>query len=247
MTEWLVRLQGEKLDLEEASFHFRAADAEVRPGDDGYCLASSEFSSMTESGEVLKRANELLNVINGILKVTFPNHQPVSADGIVVRVDEAGKRDRYVHIAGTLGVRVRMRANLTVIKPDGTAEPAAQHPTQAASWMAIARRNADVTHVLGLFAQPTLVRLYNILDVVAGDVGGEKALINMGWAAKGEIKRFKQTVDSMEAAGDDARHGKKNFKAPKKPMSLREAQNLVGAIIRGWLQIKPVDSDANEG
>jgi hypothetical protein len=247
VTEWLVRLQGEKLDLEEASIHFRTADLEVRREDDDHYLACTEFSCMTESSEVLKRAVELLKVMNGTLRLTAANHQPVTADGIVVRVDEAGKRDLYVHAAAAATVRAQVHAAAVVVGSDRAMESPAEHATQTATWMAIARRDDEVAYVLGLFARPTLVKLFNVLEAIRGDVGGEKTLEDTGWAAKGEIERFTQTVNIREAAGDEARHGKRGFEAPKKPMSLREAQNLFGAIIKRWLQTKAIDSKASEG
>jgi len=240
MREWLVRLQGERLDLEEASLHFRTADSEVRQEDGGYYLTSADFTSMTESSAVLKRGKELLKVINGILRLLVRNHQPVAADGLVVGVDEAGSRNQYIHVAGTLAVRGRLHAAAAVVKSDGTTELPAQHPTQAASWMAMARRDDDVGWALGLFAQPTLGKLYNILDVISEDVGGEKALMGTGWVSKGEIKRFKRTVDCRKAAGDEARHGK-TCEPPKRPMSLREAQDLFGALLNKWLETKAID------
>jgi len=241
MREWLVRLEGERLDLEEASFHFRTADWEVRQEDDGYYLASADFTSMTESGAVLKRGKQLLKVMNGILKLQCWNYQPVAAHGSVVRVDEAGNRNQYIHVAGAATARARVRAAAVVVKPNGTTELPLQQPTQAASWMAMARRDDKVGSALGLFAEPTLVKLSNILDAIERDVGGERALVDKRWVAQGEIERFTATVNCMEAAGDDARHGPRGFKAPKRPMSLREAQDLFGALLNKWLETKAID------
>lgn len=218
MTDWLVRLQGQREDLAEASACFCTAELEVRDEEGIYYLAASEFSSMTDSSEVLKRAKELLKVMNGILKLGARNYHSVTAAGDVLRIGEDGKRHRYIYASGSLGGR----------KHD---------PAQARSWFAKAAQDDKVGWALGLFAEPTLVKLYNILDIIRDDVGGEKALMDTGWAAEREIERFKRTVNAREAAGDDARHGK-NFKPPKRPMSRREAEDLFRPILNKWLHTK---------
>ncbi|MCH8009715.1 MAG: hypothetical protein IIC91_12720, partial [Chloroflexi bacterium] len=56
--------------------------------------------------------------------------------------------------------------------------------------------------------------------------GGEREMLSTGWFRKDEIKRFKQTANSVDAIGDASRHGEV-FGVPAKPMSLSEAQTLV--------------------
>jgi hypothetical protein len=260
MTEWLVRLQGEKLDLEEASSHFRGADLEVRQEDGGYYLASTDLRSMTESGEVLKRGKELLKVMNGILKLIVGNHQPVTADGLVVRADEAGKRDQYIHVGGALTIRTRLRAAAVVVKSDGITELPEQAPPRAASWMAIAMRDNKVAKAFRLFNEPTYVNLYKVVEIIESDLesetGGNRrrrrkgemsALVERGWATGKEIEWLKHTANSPKAIGDEARHGRE-FDAPRQgAMPLGDAQDLTGALLSKWLQTKAIDSKQDQG
>lgn len=235
MTEWLVRLQGEKFNLEEASIRLCRGDLELREEDGSYYLTSTEFDSMTDSSQVLERAKELLRIVNPALKLYVGDYQPVAVDGLVIRVGEDGKWHRCFHAAGTLTSRGRLRAVGTVVRPEGTAQPPAPPADPVGSLIAIGLRDEKVALALRLMGDPRLVKLYNVLEVIESDVGGERALLDTGWAPKGEIKRFKRTVNSMLAVGEDARHGKE-FQPPERRMSPPEAERLLWRILRSWVE-----------
>jgi hypothetical protein len=238
MTEWLVRLQGEKLDLDGASCHFRSAELKVTYKDGSYYLASTNFNSMTNPSEVLKRAKRVLKATNGILKVLVGNDRPVTADGTLRRVGEGGEQEMHVHLAAaTATARGQVHAAGVVIKPDGTTESSGQHPTQAESWMAIARQDDWVAFAFSLFVEPKWYRLSNIMDIIEDDVGGRPALKETGWVPKSRITLFHWTANNKEALGEDARHANKR-EPPKRPMSLPEAEDLIRTLFKKWLETK---------
>ena len=73
-----------------------------------------------------------------------------------------------------------------------------------------------------------------VLEVVQRDVGGENCLIDKGWAPEKEIKNFKHMADTVPIA-DQARHAPGKFEAPKKPISLNDAEALIRNILGKWL------------
>ena len=67
-----------------------------------------------------------------------------------------------------------------------------------------------------------------------------------GWATKSELRRFAQTANSAEAVGDSARHSPGKFDIPKQPMTLMEATDLIGRLLRHWIEsILPINTNAS--
>jgi len=53
-----------------------------------------------------------------------------------------------------------------------------------------------------------------------------------------EINRFKQTAQSYEAIGEEARHAHTRFTRPEIPMDLSRARDLIQRIVKMWLDSK---------
>jgi hypothetical protein len=63
-------------------------------------------------------------------------------------------------------------------------------------------------------------------------------VVSNGWSSRSQIEKFKRTANSASAAGDDARHGKKEGVPPPSPMSLSDAESLIEGMLRRWLLTK---------
>lgn len=242
MTEWRVRLRGHEFDLAELSQRLRSPDLDVIEEDDSYYLTSQCFDSMTDSGGVLQRARELLGRANGAMRIEYSGYEPVEAEGLVQRIRRDKKWDQSIHVSGPIKMRgrSRLRATASVVKPGGSTETSADPVGSVQSWLGIAGSDVKVDRALRVLGSRklTMAELYKALEIVEEDVGGERKLKAIGWAPRAEIERFKQTVNSIQALGYDARHGRE-FQAPKNPMTLREGHSLIAGILKRWRQTKP--------
>src|SRR6266849_8946952 len=81
------------------------------------------------------------------------------------------------------------------------------------------------------------VELYRLYEVIESDIGRPVIVAN-GWVSDRDIGRFKHTANSVEAAGDEARHGKEETDPPARPLSLAEARTLIDRLLSGWLAFK---------
>ena len=68
MPKWLVRLKGERFDLEDFPKLLRLSEVKVVEEDGLFYLESSEFNSLTSAEEVRERGRVLINLINGVTK-----------------------------------------------------------------------------------------------------------------------------------------------------------------------------------
>jgi len=236
MAKWLVRLKGKKFDLEDLPRLLHSPELAVSEKNGFYYLQSSEFESLTSSDEVRKRGIDLIDKLNGAAKLHRDNFQDVSED-VITRVEDDGRRNHYVCLEGTLTGRGKLRANATVISPDGT-EKKVDQPTNIATWIDIAKKYKPVADALHFSRQHSWGTLYKVYEIIRDDVGGENAIIEKHRVSRGKLKRFTQTAQSREALGDYARHASKKYKPPAQPMSFSEAKSLIKDMLINWMQTK---------
>src|SRR5262245_12013504 len=101
------------------------------------------------------------------------------------------------------------------------------------SLVTVAMENVRLLEALRYFAPSgSWANLYKALEVVQDEIGGD--IHRKGWASKRELDRFTQTANSTSAVGRDARHAKRRFTPPKRPMSLEEADELIRNVLMRW-------------
>jgi len=104
--------------------------------------------------------------------------------------------------------------------------------------MALSKRDKRVKRALHFIENDfeTGPGLYKVFEVIREDAGN---IVKKGWCTEAELKRFTQTVNSPEALGVNARHGK-TIPAPSDPMSLSSAESLIRNLLSKWLKEKKV-------
>jgi len=80
------------------------------------------------------------------------------------------------------------------------------------------------------------INLYKILEVIESDVGGDIYANN--WVSKSAVNRFSQTANSYGAIGNEARHANNIVPSPINPMKIKEACNLIKALLENWIDSK---------
>jgi len=237
MPKWLIRLKGERFDLEDFPKLLRLPEVKVVEEDGSFYLESSEFNSLTSAEEVRERGRELIKLINGVTKFNRNNFLGISEDAII-RVEDDGKRHGYLFLESSVKIRTKTKCQLTAIAADGS-EIGITQPSALESLFEVAQKHNVVAKALSLYQHGTWNSLYKAYETLRGDVCGEYQIIKNGWSVKSDISRFRQTVQSEAAIGDSARHVASNkFKPPAQPMTLLEARALIKTILSRWVSSK---------
>lgn len=234
--EWLVQLIGNTVDLGELSNSLKSAEFSVIHAEDAYLLKSKDFNDITDPDAVLKRAGEILTLINGGAKLAFGARDPLQI-AHVVRIDKDGKRNIYTYVSDQ--VIVRAIPNVLYLASDGTVKEI-RAADVVPGWLLAGQKNPAVAKVLRLFGTGgnDWVSLYRIYEVIEADAEGVSNIQKQGWTTKKAIKRFKHTANSPGVIGDEARHGNQKTKPPRNPMLFTEAKSLIESITKNWLRSK---------
>ena len=233
MPKWLVRLKGERFDLEDFPKLLCSPEVRVVEENGSFYLESSEFNSLTLAEEVRERGRALIKLINGVAKFNRNNFLDISEDG-VTRLEDDGKRHSYVFLEGTAKIRTKVSAQLTVIAADGS-EKVSTQPSALESLLEVAQKYNVVADALSFYREDTWSSLYKAYEIIRDDVGDK--IIKNGWSVS-DISRFTQTAQSRAALGDSARHASKKYKPPAQPTTLLEARALIKAILSRWVSSK---------
>jgi len=236
MPKWLIRLKGERFDLEDFPKLLCSPEVKIVEENGSFYLESSEFNSLTLAEEVRERGRALIKLINGVLKFNRNNFLGISEDGIT-RVEDDGKRHNYVFFEGTATIRTKVSVQLTAIATDGS-EKVTSQPSALESLLEVAQKHNDVADALSFYRDGTWSSLYKSYEIIRDDVCGKHQIIKNGWSVESDINRFTQTAQSRAALGDSARHASKKYIPPPQPMTLLEARKLIKTILSRWISSK---------
>jgi len=229
MPKWLVRLKGEKVDLDALREQLRSPENSVVEENGSFYLESSEFNSLTSEDEVCKRGRALINLIDAAAKFDRDTFLGVSENGII-RLEDDGKRHHYVFIEETFVGRDSVK--VTVIDPDGYEKVVLPSASALESLLGVAQKHNVVADALNFYRDDTWISLYKAFEIIRDDVGDKHQIIKNGWSVDSCINRFTQTAQSRAALGDSARHASKKYKPPAQPMSLSEAEALINVCCK---------------
>jgi hypothetical protein len=236
MPRWLVRLAGERFDLEDLPSLLSFPECTVIEEDGYYYLKSSDLDSLASPDAVRERATGIIEMLNGAMTLRIPGFLGVGEAGVTL-IEEDGRRRRYLYAQASIGLRSKASANVTVTESSSTRQTVPL-PSNVESWINLAKTDKAVADALHFFRENTWVSLYKVYEIISEDVGGQQAIAKNGWATKQKLSRFAQTAQSRAALGDSARHAANRFKPPLHPMSIKEAEALLRGIILGWLGSK---------
>src|SRR5687767_12249400 len=83
MTEWLVRLDGHPFDLDDLAKRFTTPKARVIIEEGDYYLASTDFDALAEVDAIRRRGLQILEHMNGIMKVRGDGFQSVTLHSVL--------------------------------------------------------------------------------------------------------------------------------------------------------------------
>lgn len=237
--KWFVQIRGENSALEKLSKSLNSRELSVTQEKQAFFLKSTDFDSLKNENDVRKIAGKKLLVLNGILKLNQKIQKPLILDRVVKENDD-GTRQGFIFLSGIAeAVSVVDSPKLSVVGRDGTVE----EPHQAdpiLSLFAIAQKDEVVTEVLRIFGNlpHNWFNFYKICEKITADVGSIQNIERKGCAKKKSIELFKWTANSLNAIGDESRHGVQKKKLPPNPMKFSEAKSLIKTLIFNWLSSK---------
>jgi hypothetical protein len=234
---WKVRIVGDLNDLTELQKSLTAESLRIESTENGeYYLISDAFKNCADDHEVSEAASQVISLLSGATRLALGGNRPIE-QAHVVKESEDGTKTAYMQLHER--VNVRDSFSVSVIDSEGNFVREINPADEVPRWVAAAMSCDAVAKFFRLYTRPLdWVGLYRIYEVIEHDMGGTDKIVSKGWATKSEIKKFKHTSNSPAAAGDDARHGKESSQAPKAPMPLHEARNLVERLSGLWLKSK---------
>jgi len=220
------------------------------PRGETYYLHAPEFERLSDVRAVLERGKVLVGRLNGLGVLKFGAFRPVRAVA-VAQADPA----KHFSVGSINPPTEALLAYLDYSPNRPPAMNATVGPIVAAlppveDWASVADRHApDVDDALNLLALAVRSEdwrlLYVVYEIIEDYHNGQQT--NVAKKLRGgsaeevarfakEIGRFKNTANSRRALGAKARHGRERTPQPTKPMTFREASDLVHGLLLAWLR-----------
>ena len=234
---WEIVLAGDDADLRSLSESFADSDPAILERDGEYLFRCSVLDRLSDATRVKEDADEQIARLSGIASLLLGAIEPIKVAQVILISDD-GSRD--IHVSpDPVGWAFRTSVPTVQIgRADGTEEIRPANPGSA--WLTAAKSSEYVARALRLSVgrEQDWAKLYHLLEIVEVSVGGHKRITNAGWATKRQLDRFVRTANSPEAAGDAARHGRKQKQPPTRPMPLNDARELILRVVRQWIDAK---------
>jgi hypothetical protein len=229
----LVQLTGEKFDIEDLQLELKNFNWKIVEEQNNYFLTSEILDSTNDNKEIISKANDFLDIINGAAKIINPDHIKVTINSIR-QINENG--DSFIHkVMITETVRLRTRFSATSFSKENYKEEL--KTTTIEDWLLKADAHKSVKNALHFFNEneTTWINLYKVYDIIEEDLGGEKALLKFFQVG---IKEFKYIANNYLAIGDHARHANQKYPAPSNILSLNDAFYTIKSLFEKWILTK---------
>jgi len=232
--KWKVRLTGNERGLKTLTESF-TDDPEVFEDDDNFFLWSSQFEDLEDADEVRDTAEEIVRTIRNLGVKDSLRTEELQASH-VHEINEDGTEHISVRAeGGTVKVRAGP-VRITTTDEDGNEE--VHRPADRTYELTqLAAEDDKVRELVGLLDNgDDWVNLYRIYEYIQANIDGDENIVDRSWWSSNEKDRFKQTANSRDAIGDDARHGQERIPAPADPMNYSDTKALVDSLIQNWLE-----------
>ena len=234
---WKVRLVGLNCDLEELARSLVGGSLLLKPDKhNSYYLTCPQFDACLSEKDVRDVSKKILPVLNGAMRLALGGNVLLTESEVIeVRSDGT----EVIYLTFVDGIGLRSSFSLSVADSDGNVIEEIKPADPVPAWVKAALVDPAIEKVLRLFGKAlNWGDLYRIFEVIHGDIGGIKKVIELGWLTDAQIELFKRTANHPASAGDDARHGRQITEPPKKPMTMSEARAHIETLIHQWLRSK---------
>lgn len=231
---WEVGPAGDAADLRSLSDSFADSDPAILEREGEYLFRWSVLDGLSNATQVKAAAEEQIARLSGSASLTLGAMEPIKVASVILISDDGS---RNIHVFPD-PVVVTFRTSVPTVqirRAEGTEE--IHRPADPVKvWLVAAESSDHVARALRLSEgrNHDWVGLYRLLEIVEDSVS-RKRITDAGWATRSQLKRFRQTANSLKAAGDAARHGHEQKSPPQRPMTLNEARKLIRRVLRQWL------------
>lgn len=223
-SECRVQLIGQEIDLKIAMDYFETDLFSIVKFDEEFFICSNKFNDTKDTNKVSEIAKNIIEKINGILKLKFQGYNNVSLGSLFIFEDEQG-------INRIIEMFVEMSGRGILYATTNNTEEEKKNQNNRTENLLIDSKIKDVFH---FYSQPTTwINLYKIYEIIRDDTG-DKRIIQ--FLSKKELSRFKATAQSRKQIGDNARHAAKKFIGHTEPMTIEEADCLIKTLITNWTE-----------
>jgi hypothetical protein len=237
---WKVQLEGQKKGLKQLSESFDK-DPRIFEEDGEYYLWSSQFNQLDESGEVKDVGENIVRAVRHLGELDSLRVQDLNAS-YVVEIQEDGSERRIAHVSASITTASAVSARVSI---DGEELPPKAESTYEYTQLAL--EDDKVQELIELRDNgDRWANLYRIYEYIQANIETDDNIVEQGWWSKSEKDLFKQTANSAEAIGYEARHGDDRVPAPSDPIDHAEAVSLVDNLINDWLRHKKEGLESSE-
>jgi hypothetical protein len=224
---WGAVILGDETDLEDwAGVLQEPFDPWVERHDTRSVLRSASLDELDAAVEVRARATAQIERLNGAISLSR-GAKPVRFGG-VIQFTADGKQ--HTHIFAEMGVfesRDKLHATAFVVGPDGNPIASSPQPSEVQQWATAAESDDLLEDALVYFGRATnWFDIYKTLECLILRFGpGYSEFLKRSWADETKIELLKRTANW-------ARHAKRKFPPPPKPMTLNDAHSLLAQLFR---------------
>jgi hypothetical protein len=231
MDTWAAQFTGALDDLRLIAASPPDAVSRLVEEADGFWLESSWFAECSEASVVRGRAMQIAATLTAYSRLRWDSDARIEVGA--VRRESGGQRHVYVFPEPAVA-RARVGpVGISVVHADGSVT---EHRPgdQSRDWVAATIRNPLIAKILRLRARESLdwddlSRILEVAQRVHGSIGKpEPSLLLI-------MKRVFGTANSVDALGDDARHGVQRTRGLNDPLGFDEARDAVDRVIRDIL------------
>jgi hypothetical protein len=226
--EWFVRLSGDQKLLNKLTLYLTKEEALIKTRGNDFYLYSKYFNNSKDDIEFNGVATELIKLINGAASLLLDTNRKINFNSIG-SIDESGNYEEGIFIRGSANVEKPLEAKkVDILSKNGN--------NAIIEWVKKGYYDKRIKILSELLddVSSKWILLYNRAELVKKDLDGWEKLFERGWCKKSKIKLFKNTSQSYDAIGPEARHIS-NYKKIKNPMKFEEARELVRAINIKWV------------
>jgi hypothetical protein len=237
---WKVQLEGRQKGLEQLSESFDE-DPRIFEEDEEYYLWSSQFKQLDESDEVKDVGENIVRTVRHLGELDSIRVGDLNAS-YVVKIQEDGSERRIAHVSASVTTATAVSIRVSI---DGEKlPPRAESTYEYTQW---ALEDNKVQELIQLRDNgDRWANLYRIYEYIQANIETDNNIVEQGWWSESEKGLFKQTANSSEAIGYEARHGDDRVPAPSDPIDHAEAVLLIDGLINDWLRHRKEDLELSE-
>ncbi|MFC5196604.1 hypothetical protein ACFPH8_14775 [Bizionia hallyeonensis] len=228
MSKKYVGLIGDSMDIQDLDYILNDDNWKINFIENKYLLSSSFLDSINSEYEILLKAKQFLDILNGAAKAIYNNHIYITAN-TVYTINEQNKLQGTAFMSGKSTGRSRFRATLTIESNEKVSENKYQ------KWIDKAKTDSNVREILHYFNNQDWWNLYKIYEIIRKDLK-KSGMSNL--VSKNEISRFTRTANDNKIIGEKARHATYDNESHNNPMDINSARKFILDYFEKWIELK---------